>query len=81
MKKEQIESIIEKFKRKSSQYRRYTEDKCAYFEQVADQIEDNLFIYLDDCFETEEDILDDVKETFAEFDDFYDDEDLRNNLF
>ena len=81
MKKDQIESIIEKFKRKSSQYRRYTEDKCAYFEQVADQIEDNLFIYLDDCFETEEDILDDVKETFAEFDDFYDDEDLRNNIF
>ena len=81
MEREQIESIIEKYRRKSSQYRRYTEDKCAYFEQVADQIEDNLFIYLDDCFETEEDILDDVKETFAEFDDFYDDEDLRNNIF
>ena len=81
MEREQIESIIEKYKRKSSQERRYGPDKCFFFEQVADQIEDNIDEYLDDCYETEDDILFNVKEAFQELDDFYDDEDLRNNLF
>ena len=82
MKKEEIEDLIAKYRKKSSQELRYGADKCAYFERVADNIEDNLHIYIDDDFyKTEEDILDDVNEGFAEIDDFYDDEDLINNIF
>lgn len=76
----QIESIIEKYKRKSSQERRYGPDKCNFFEQIADFIEDNIDEYLDDSYETEDDILFNAKEVFLEVDDFYDNEDLRNNL-
>ena len=76
----QIESLIEKYKRKSSQERRYGPDKCNFFEQIADFIEDNIDEYLDDSYETEDDILFNAKEVFLEVDDFYDNEDLRNNL-
>ena len=79
MEREQIESIIEKYRRKSSQERRYGPDKCYFFEQVADFIEENIDEYLD--YDSEDDILFNVKEVFMEIDDFYDDEDLRNNLF
>ena len=51
------------------------------FERVARQIEDNINIYEDDAFETEQDIIDDVKEVFEDFDDFYDfydEEDYKN---
>ena len=78
MEREQLESIIEKYKRKSSQELRYGPDKCFFFERVADFIEDNIDEYLD--YDSEEDILFNVKEAFQEVDDFYDDEDLRNNL-
>lgn len=78
MEKEKIETIIEKFKRMSGQERKYGADKCAFFERVAGQIEDNIDIYEDDYYETEEDIIDDVKESFAQVDDFYDGEDYEN---
>lgn len=78
MKKENIETIIEKFKRMSGQERKYGADKCAFLERVAGQIEDNIDIYEDDYYETEEDIIDDVKESFAQVDDFYDGEDYEN---
>ena len=81
MEREQIEAIIEKFKRESSREDFYGPDKCNLFEQVADQIEDNIDEYLDDSYETEDDILFNVKEVFQEIDDFYDNEDLRNNIF
>lgn len=79
MERKQIESIIEKYKRMSSQERRYGADKCFFFERVADFIEDNIDEYLD--YDSEEDILFNVKEAFQEVDDFYDNEDLINNLF
>lgn len=81
MDKEQIEEIIAKYQRKSSQERRYGADKCNFFEQVADFIEDNIDEYLDDSYETEDEILFNVKEVFLESDDFYDDEDLIDNIF
>lgn len=61
MKKEQIEAIIEKYRRKSEQELRYGDEKCYYFETSADDIETNFSIYLDDSFETEEDILEGVQ--------------------
>lgn len=79
MEREQIEEIIEKYQRKSSQERRYGADKCFFFERIADFIEDNIDEYLD--YDSEDDILFNVKEAFEEIDDFYDDEDLINNLF
>lgn len=81
MKQEQLEKIVEKYRRKSAQERRYGADKCAFFDRVADFIEDNFDEYLDASYDTEDEILFNVKEVFAEVDDFYDDEDLMNNIF
>lgn len=78
MKKENIETIIEKIKKMSGQERKYGADKCAFYERVAGQIEDNIDIYEDDYYETEEDIIDDVKESFVQVDDFYDEEYYEN---
>jgi hypothetical protein len=72
MEREQIEAIIKKYRRKSEQELRYGEEKCALFDRVADDIEDNIELYLDDDYETEEEIIDDVKEAFAEVDDMLD---------
>lgn len=77
MEKEQIQKIIEKYRKKSTQFCRYSDEKCAFFERVADDIEDNIQIFMDDEWETEEEILDNVKEAFDEFDDgswMFDDE-------
>lgn len=81
MEKEQIQKIIEKYRRKSTQFRRYSDEKCAFFERVADDIEDNIHIFIDNFYETEDDILEDVKESFTEVDDFFDDENPIDNLF
>lgn len=78
MDREQIEEIIEKYKRKSSQEHRYCPDKCDFFEQVADFIEDNIDEYLDDSYEREDEILFNVKEVFMEVDDFYDEDQIKN---
>lgn len=73
MKREEIKNLIEKLKCKSGQEYKYGAEKCAYFERVADQIEDDIYTYVDDRFETEEDIIEDVNEAFDEVDSFYDD--------
>ena len=44
----------------------------------AKEIEDNIYTYEDDSFESEEDIINDVREAFAEEDDIYDREDYEN---
>ena len=77
MEREDIEKLIEKLRHKSGQERRYGAEKCAYFERVAGQIEDDIYTYEDDRFETEEDIIEDVNEIFNE-DDFYTEEDYEN---
>ena len=75
MERKEIEELIKKLRRKSEQECKFGAEKCAYFERVADQIEDDIYTYEDSSFETEEDIINNVKETFAEVDDLYDDED------
>ena len=75
MERNEIKELIEKYRRMSQQKRGYGAEKCAFFERVADQIEDNIYTYEDDCFETEEDIINDVKETFSKVDDNYERED------
>lgn len=71
MERKEIKELIEKYRRMSQQERRYGAEKCAFFERVADQIEDNIYSYEDDSFESKEDIINDVREAFAEVDDNY----------
>ena len=73
MGEKEIKDLVEKFRRKGEQEYKYGAEKCAYFERVADQIEDDIYTYVDDRFETEEDIIEDVNEAFDEVDSFYDD--------
>lgn len=73
MERNEIKELIEKYRRMSQQERRYGAEKCAFFERVADQIEDNIYSYEDDSFESKEDIINDVRKAFAEVDDNYED--------
>jgi hypothetical protein len=50
----------------------YGEEKCAYFDRVAGQIEESFDEFLDDFYETEEDIIDSINEQFADVDGFCD---------
>ena len=72
MERNQIDALIEKYRKKSTQERKYGEEKCAYFDRVAGQIEESLDEFLDDFYETEEDIINSVNEQFADADCFYD---------
>ena len=69
----EIKNLIEELRHKSGQERRYGAEKCSYYDSVADYIEGNINSYKDDRFETEEDIIDDVKEVFDESDSFWND--------
>ena len=72
MERKQIEELIEKYRRMGTQELKYGEEKCAFFDRVADQLEESFGEYLDDDFQTEEDIINDIKEQFAEVDGDYD---------
>ncbi len=72
MERHQIDALIEKYRKKSNQELKYGEEKCAYFDRVAGQIEDSFDEYLDDFYETEDDIINDIKEQFGEVDCEYD---------
>ena len=69
----EIKNLIEELRHKSGQERRYGAEKCSYYDSVADYIEGNINSYKDDRFETEEDIIEDVKEVFDESDSFWND--------
>ena len=72
MERQQINELIEKYRKMSNQEPMYGEEKCAYFDRVAGQIEESFDEYLDDFYETEEDIVNDIKEQFADVDGDYD---------
>ena len=72
MERHQIDALIEKYRRKSNQELKYGGEKCAYFDRIAGQIEESFDEYLDDFYETEEDIINDINEQFAEVDRDYD---------
>jgi len=77
-KRNEIREIIEKYRRMSGQERKYGAEKCSEYERIADYIEDNIDTYEDSSYETEEDVIDDVKESLAQVDDFYSEEDYEN---
>ena len=72
MNRKQIDELIEKYRKLSTQELKYGEEKCAYYDRLAGQIEESFDEYLDDFYETEEDIVNDIKEQFADVDGDYD---------
>ena len=72
MERKQIDELIEKYRKMGTQELKYGEEKCAFFDRVADQIEISINEYLDDDFQTDDDIIDSVKEVFDEDDNYYD---------
>lgn len=79
MTKEEIVAIVVKYHNMSEKERLYGESKCAYYEQIADNIENNIYVFEDDeNFETEEDIVEFIKEDINSFENYYDMEDLEN---
>ena len=81
MTKNEILQIVEKYRSMSKQEYKYGADKCALFDRIADQLDNNIEIYADDdYYESEKDIIDDIKEVFDEIDNYFDDEDLENEF-
>ena len=68
MDRKQVEELIEKYRRMGTQELKYGEEKCAYYDRLAGQIEESFDEYLDDFYETEEDIIDSINEQFADVD-------------
>ena len=72
MERVQLNELIEKYRKMSTLELKYGEEKCAYYDRLAGQIEESFDEYLDDFYETEEDIVNDIKEQFADVDGDYD---------
>ena len=68
MNRKQINELIEKYRKMSTQELKYGEEKCAYYDRLAGQIEESFDEYLDNFYETEEDIIDSINEQFADVD-------------
>ena len=79
MTKEEIQEIVAKYRRMSDQELKYGADKCAMFDRIADQLEHDIDLYVnDDCFQTEKEIIDNIVELFDDYDSFFGDEDWKN---
>lgn len=79
MKKEELQGVIEKYQRKSERVYPLNEEKAAFYERIANQLENDIDTYVDNkMFSTEEDVVSDIKEMFDEVDNFYDAEDYEN---
>ena len=79
MNKEEFQGIIEKYQRKSEDVYPSNEEKAAFYERIANQLEDDIETYVDnEMFSTEEDVVNDIKSIFDEVDNFYDAEDYGN---
>lgn len=79
---DEIRQIVDKYRKKSQKENIFGADKCAHFERIALQIEDNIDYY-SDGFEDEDEIIEDIKESFEELDLFFDDldDDDFDNIF
>lgn len=79
MTKEDIEAIIEKYRRMSKNDRYYGEEKCLLFEYIADQIQTLAYDFIDnEDYDSEEDVIDTVKVILDSQDRFFDAEDYGN---
>ena len=60
---------------------KYGADKCALFDRIADQLEDDIEMYVDDdYFQSEREIIEDIMESFDEMDNFFDNGDWENEF-
>ena len=76
---QELEGIIEKYRNMSERLYPSNEEKAAFYERIACQLEDTINDYVDsDYFTTEEDVINDIKELFDEVDNFYNEEDYEN---
>ena len=72
MDKKELIELIDSYRKKSQNELRFGEKKCRFYDRLAGQIEESFDEYLDDFYETEEDIINSINEQFAEADCFYD---------
>lgn len=76
MTKDEILGIIAKYRRMSNQELKYGADKCALFDRIADQLEDDIEMYVDDdYFQSEREIIEDITGLFDEYDSSFGNED------
>lgn len=79
MTKEEIKEIVAKYRRMSDQELKYGADKCAVYDRIADQLEQDIDLYVDDdYFLSEKEIIDNIVELFDDYDSFFGDEDWQN---
>lgn len=76
MTKDEILQIVTRYRKKSNQELKYGADKCAMFDRIADQLEDDIDLYVDDdFFQTEKEIIDDITRLFDDYDSSFGNED------
>ena len=69
MTKDEILEIVAKYRHMSDQEQKYGADKCALFDRIADQLEQDIDIYVDDdYFQSEKEIIEDIIELFDDYD-------------
>lgn len=78
MEKEEIIAIVDKYRKMSHNYSFFGEDKCFEFEQIADIIEEEINLLIEDDYATEQDIVEFAKETYRIGINHYDREDYIN---
>ena len=76
MTNEEIQEIVAKYRQMSNQELEYGEEKCALFEKIADQLEQDIALYVDDeLFQSEKEIIDDIVELFDNYDRYFNNDD------
>ena len=81
MTKDELLEVVAKYSRMSDKEMKYGADKCALFDRIADQLEDDIEMYVDDdYFQSEREIIEDIMESFDEMDNFFDNGDWENEF-
>ena len=81
MTKDEILGIIAKYRRMSNQELKYGADKCALFDRIADQLEDDIEMYVDDdYFQSEREIIEDITGLFDEHDKYFGEEETDSTM-
>lgn len=76
---QELEGIVEEYRNKSEKIYPSNEEKAVLYERIANQLEDNINDYVDsEYFTTEEDVINAIKESLDEVDNFYSEEDYDN---
>lgn len=79
MTENEVKAIVEKYRKMSYNTSFFGEDQCLLFEQIADYISDNIYSYINnDFFESEQDIIEAVKNDFDQQDHIFEREDYIN---